>query len=74
MTHAAIQPALLGEDDAARYLGIGKTTLRGLGLKRRKLGGRRLYDRRDLDAFADALPYEGEGGAGRKNTCDEAFA
>ncbi len=61
MTGADILPALLGETDAARYLGIGTTTLRGLGIKRRKLGGRRLYDRRDLDAFADALPYEGEG-------------
>ncbi len=72
MTRPAIQPALLGEADAARYLGIGTTTLRGLGLKRRVLGGRRLYDRRDLDAFADALPYEGEGNE-RANTCDAAF-
>ncbi len=70
----AIQPALLGESDAAFYLGIGTTTLRGLGLKRRVLGGRRLYDRRDLDAYADSLPYEGEGGAGEKNTCDEVCA
>ena len=70
----AILPALLGEVDAARYLGIGTTTLRGLGIKRRMLGGRRLYDRRDLDAFADALPYECEGGTGRKNTCDEVCA
>ncbi len=62
MTGAAILPALLGEPDAALYLGIGTTTLRKLGIKRRVLGGRRLYDRRDLDAFADALPYEGEGG------------
>ncbi len=70
----AIQPALLGMNDAARYLGIGTTMLRGLGLKRRVLRGRRLYDRRDLDAFVDALPYEGEGGTGRKNTCDEVCA
>ncbi len=74
MTTPAFQPALLGEVDAARYLGIGTTTLRGLGLKRRVLGGRRLYDRRDLDAFADALPYEGEGAGERKNTCDEVCA
>lgn len=74
MTAPAILPALLGEADAARYLGIGRTTLRRLGLKRRALGDRRLYDRRDLDAFADALPYEGEGGTGRANTCDKAFA
>ena len=72
MTPAPLLPALLGEADAARYLEIGATTLRGLGLKRRVLGGRRLYDRRDLDAFVDALPYEGEGN-GRTNTCDAVF-
>lgn len=65
-------PALLGEKDAARYLGISETKLRGLGIKRRMLGGRRLFDRRDLDAFADSLPYEGEGEA-EVNTCDGAF-
>ncbi len=61
MTIALLQPALLGTADAARYLGISATTLRGLELRRRVLGGRRLYDRRDLDAFANELPYEGEG-------------
>ncbi len=63
-------PLLMGVQDAAHYLGISATTLRGLGLPRRVLGARKLYDIRDLDAFADALPYESEGGAGRKNTCD----
>ncbi len=71
MTDAAIA-RLFGVDNAAIYLGIDTTMLRGLGIKRRKLGGRRLYDRRDLDAFADALPYEGEGNE-RANTCDEVF-
>ncbi len=61
MTIALLQPALLGTADAARYLGISATTLRGLELRRRVLGGRRLYDRRDLDAFANDLPYEREG-------------
>ena len=69
MADTPLLPALLGEIDAARYLGIGTTTLRGLGIKRKELGGRRLYDRRDLDAFADALPYEGEGKP-KVNTCD----
>ena len=73
MTAPALLPALLGEFDAARYLGIGKTTLRRLGIRRRRLGGRLLYDRRDLDAFADSLPYEGEGAGEKKNTCDEVF-
>ncbi len=67
------QPALLGEKDAAFFLGIGPTMLRGLGLKRRMLGGRRLYDRRDLETYVDSLPYDGEDN-GRINTCDEAFA
>lgn len=53
-------PRLLGEAAAASYLGVSQTTLRGLGLPRREIGARRLYDRIDLDAYADALPYEGE--------------
>jgi len=61
VTLPALLPALLGEANAAFYLGVSATTLRGLGIKRRELGGRRLYDRRDLDAFADSLAYEGEG-------------
>ena len=66
------QPALLGEKDAAFFLGIGETKLRTLGISRRKLGGRRLYDRRDLEAYIDSLAYEGEDN-GRANTCDKAF-
>ena len=56
----AIQPALLGEKDAAAFLGIKETKLRELGLPRRKLGRRRLYDRRDLEAYVDSLPYDDE--------------
>lgn len=43
---------------AAWYLGVSETNLRGLGLPRRALGVKRLYDKADLDAYADALPYE----------------
>ncbi len=53
-------PSLLGEHDTAKYLGISPSTLRKLKIPRRVLGARRLYDRRDLDAFVDELPYEGE--------------
>ena len=67
-----ILPSLLGEHDAAKYLGISKSTLRTLGISRRKLGGRRLYDRRDLETYVDSLPYENEDN-GRANTCDEVF-
>ncbi|WP_195759860.1 hypothetical protein [Paracoccus sp. S-4012] len=31
-----------------------------LGLPRRVLGGRKLYDRLDLEAFASDLAYDGE--------------
>ncbi len=73
MAEAAFLPALMGEGDAAFYIGVSAGTLRKLHIPRKVLGSRRLYDRRDLDAFSDGLPYEGEGN-GRKNTCDEAFA
>lgn len=43
------------EPMAAAYLGIGKTTLRDSGPKPKNLGRRILYDRRDLDRWADAL-------------------
>lgn len=52
--------ALLSEPDAARYLAIGKTNLRNLGLPRKVLGARRLYHVHDLDEFVNALPYESE--------------
>ena len=65
-------PSLLGEHDTAKYLGISPSTLRKLKIPRRVLGARRLYDRRDLDAFVDELPYENEDN-GRANTCDAVF-
>ena len=67
-----VLPSLLGEHDTAKYLGISPSTLRKLKIPRRVLGARRLYDRRDLDAFVDELPYENEDN-GRANTCDAAF-
>ena len=53
---------------AAHYLGVSESTLRTLGIPRRQRGANRLYHVADLDAYADALPIEGE-------TCDadEAF-
>ena len=65
-------PRLLSASAAARYLGIGETNLRGLPIRRRMLGARRLYDRNDLDAWADDLPIEGEA-AGGESACDDAF-
>lgn len=68
MTTPVPLPRLLGEAQAASYLGISPSKLRELGLPRRMLDRRRLYDRLDLDAYADSLAYEGDGEA--PNTCD----
>lgn len=57
---AILLPGLLTEPGAAAFLGISPSKLRELGLPRRKLGRKRLYDRRDLEAYIDSLPYEGE--------------
>lgn len=64
-------PRLLGQTEAAAYLGVSATTLRGLPIPRRVLGGRRLFDRIDLDAYASTLPYEGETDA--VTECDNLF-
>ena len=60
MTQSILLPALLTESGAATYLGISSSKLRDLALPRRKLGRKRLYDRRDLENYVDSLPYEGE--------------
>jgi len=52
-------PRLMPAPRAAHYLGVSESTLRGLPIPRRQLGGKRLYDKFDLDAYADALPVEG---------------
>lgn len=60
---------LLGMAAAAIYLGVSPNTLRSAGIPRRIWGARRLYDRTDLDAWADTLPYENaENG---ENSCDK---
>lgn len=66
----AFVPRLLPAPQAAHYLGVSETKLRDLGIPRKMLDGKRLYDRIDLDAYADSLATEGEP---RRNTCDEAF-
>jgi hypothetical protein len=56
---------------AARYIGVSESKLRGLGLPRKELGGKRVYDRVDLDAYADRLPYEGV--QSEVDECDKLF-
>lgn len=62
-------PRLMPSPQAAHYLGMSESMLRTLDLPRREMGAKRVYDKADLDAYADSLPYE----AGRKNTCDALF-
>ncbi len=64
-------PILLPASTAAVYLGVSKSTLLKLNIRRKELGSKRLYDRRDLDAFADDLLYETTDMEG--NSCDAIF-
>jgi hypothetical protein len=48
-------PRLMAEPMAAAYLSIGTTTLREKGPAPKRYGKRRLYDRHDLDRWADRL-------------------
>ena len=66
----AFAPRLLPVAQAAHYLGVSASKLRTLPIARVMLDGKRLYDRLDLDAYADALPTESSG----ENTCDAAFS
>jgi hypothetical protein len=56
----AFVPRLLAAPQAAAYLGVSETKLRALPIPRRMLDGKRLYDVRALDAYADDLPIEGD--------------
>ena len=53
-------PRLMQAKAAAHYLGMSPTKLRSLDLPCREDGGNVLYDRADLDAYADRLPYRGK--------------
>ena len=62
-------PRLMPAPVAARYIGVSVTKLRELGLPRKELGAKRLYDKTDLDAYADSLPYEDQ----EASACDAIF-
>ncbi len=59
-TKSAVTPLLMPAPVAAQYIGVSVSTLRTLEIPRRMLGAKRLYDRRDLDAYANDLPYDVE--------------
>jgi len=64
-------PRLMPAPQAAHYLGVSASTLRQLAIPRRRIGAKVLYDRRDLDAYADILPTDSDGSGG--NSCDAAW-
>jgi hypothetical protein len=73
MGQSILLPGLLTESGAAAYLGISPSKLRELGLPRRELGRKRLFDRRDLDNYIDSLPYEG-GEPAPRSEADQWFS
>jgi excisionase family DNA binding protein len=72
-------PALLSEPQAAAYIGVSATTLRGMVERGDapapvRVGIRRLYRRIDLDAWVASLPSEGEAAAEAEScAADRAF-
>lgn len=65
-------PRLMPAPQAAHYMGISTSKLRQLDIPRKRLDGKRLYDRIDLEAYADALTEETS--TTRENSCDAVFA
>jgi hypothetical protein len=60
-----IAPRMLSVDDAARYIGIAAKTIRNrigprakivFPVKPKRIGGRVLFDVKELDAYLDILP------------------
>lgn len=64
-------PRLMQAKAAAHYLGVSPSKLRTLDLPCKRDGGNVLYDRADLDAWADTLPYDASENG--ENSCDAAF-
>ncbi|WP_305970251.1 MULTISPECIES: DNA-binding protein [unclassified Mameliella] len=60
MTAPQFAPRLMAAPQAAHYIGVSVSKLRELPIPRKKLDGKRLYDRIDLDRYADGLATEGE--------------
>ena len=57
--HRDFPPRLMSAPVAAHYLNVSESFLRTLPIPRRVIRSRRLFDKADLDAYADSLPYEG---------------
>lgn len=69
-------PRLMPVDLAAAYLGIGVTMLEEQGPAAKRLGRRKLYDRNDLDRWADRLdgqPLEEQDSAVESKAIEKRF-
>jgi hypothetical protein len=66
----------MNADQAAHYIGLSPSKMRTKDIPCKVDGGNKLYERADLDAYVDGLPYEGYpefDGGGICNEADEAF-
>jgi hypothetical protein len=69
-------PRLLSIELAAAYVGLGVTAFEALELPARRIGRRKLYDRNELDRWADRLdgqPVEDGGGADESKAAERRF-
>lgn len=68
-------PRLMQAVAAASYLGVSPTKFRTLNITSRRMGGNVLWDRIDLDQYADNLPYEeiNDQGGGECKAADNAW-
>jgi len=56
---STVTPRLMRANQAAGYLGMSPRKFHAISpVLRKRHEGMVLYDRHDLDAFADAIPYE----------------
>lgn len=74
LTPLALLPRGLSADEAARYIGVGRTKFdelvaRGTMPRGKKIDGRVVYDRLALDAAFSDLPEDGNG----ENAIDRAL-
>jgi len=65
MNKTEIRPRMLSVDDTARYIGLAAKTIRNrigpkakipFPVKPKHIGGRVLFDLKDLDVYLDRLP------------------
>lgn len=69
-------PRLMGAELAAKYIGLSVTSLDRYGPAAKAVGRRRLYDRHDLDRWADALggqPLDAGDEASHKRQVERTF-